>query len=314
MRDHGWVRYPLLAFLVVSHAAFAQPTAGAQATVLFDQGRDLVKQGNYAAACDRFAQSFMLDPAPGTELNLGDCHERLGHYAQAWRHFDDAATKFTIVHDDRAGFARKRRDALSAKVGIVVVKLANPSSTVSIAGRSVPGARELQERVDPGTVEIRVDGASRNTDVAAGATTVVDFSVASESIAPQPVTPVETPEPASPTSRRWQKLAAYVAGGTGVVAGGIALGLGLDARSRYNSTAGSSHCTRTGGTLACDDTGVSELDSAIRMANAGTGIGIASIVLLAGGAVLYFTAPRDSVVVTPTATSTSAGVSVSGSF
>ena len=178
----------------------------------------------------------------------------------------------------------------------------------------MPGAHELQERVDPGTVEIRVDGASRNTEVAAGATVVVDFSIAPESVAPQPAAPVETPEPASPTSRRWQKLAAYVAGGAGVVAGGIALGLGLDARSRYNSTAGSSHCTRTGGTVACDATGVSELDSAISMANAGTGVGIASIVLLAGGAVLYFTAPRDSVVVTPMATSTSAGVSVSGSF
>jgi hypothetical protein len=310
MRDHRWVRYPLLAFLVASHAVFAQPTAGAQATVLFEQGRDFVKQGNYAAACDRFAQSFMLDPAPGTELNLGDCHERLGHFADAFRQFDDAASKFAAAHDDRAGFARNRRDALAAKTGALVVKLATPSSTVSIAGRAVPGAAEIRERVDPGAVEVRVDGVSRNAEVAAGATVVVDFSPAP----PQEDVPAVIPEPAPPPRRPWQKLAAYATGGAGVIAGGIALGLGLDARSRYNSAAGSSHCTKTGGTVACDPTGVHELDGAIQTANIGTGVGIASLVLVVGGAVLYFTAPRDSVVVAPTATATSAGVTVSGSF
>jgi hypothetical protein len=109
-------------------------------------------------------------------------------------------------------------------------------------------------------------------------------------------------------------LAAYAAGGAGLIAGGIALGLGLDARSRYNSAASSSDCTKTGGVVARDPAGVHALDSAIQTANIGTGVGIASFVLVAGGAVLYFTAPRDIVVVAPTATATSAGVTVSGSF
>ena len=318
MRDHGCVRYRMLALVAVARSALAQPAPATRATALFEQGRDLARQGDFSGACGRFADSYALDPATGTELNLGDCHQRLGHDAEAWRWFDDAATRFAAAHDKRAKFARDRRDALTPRLGTIVVKLADPHVKLTIAGRAVPGAAEVHERVDAGTVEISAGPATRSAQVPAGGTVVVDFTAA-------PVAPPATEPPAEPATERpvepttthgrsWQKLTAYGAGGASVVAGAIAIGLGIDARSRYNTTANSSHCTRTGGTIACDPTGVTELDRAIHTADIGTGFAVGSVVLLAAGAVLYFTAPKDAVVVAPTAGVGSAGLMISGSF
>jgi hypothetical protein len=58
---------PALTLVLVAGVAFAQPSP--QATKLFDEGRELAKQQKWADACDRFAQSLALDPAPGTKLN-----------------------------------------------------------------------------------------------------------------------------------------------------------------------------------------------------------------------------------------------------
>lgn len=316
MRDHGCVRYRWLALVAIARSALAQPAPATRATVLFEQGRELAKQGDFSGACSRFADSYALDPATGTELNLGDCHQHLGENAEAWRWFDDAATRFEAAHDKRAKFARDRRDAIAPRLGTIVVKLADPSAKLTIAGRVVPGAAEVRERVDAGTIEVRAGAATRSASVSAGSTVVVEFPAAPVTPSP-PVAEPSTEHPAEePTvhGRPWQRLAAYGAGGVAVVAGSIGLGLGIDARSRYNTTASSSQCTRTGGTIACDPAGVTALDNAIHTANIGTGFAIAAAVLAASGAVLYFTAPKDTIVVTPTAGGGAAGVVISGSF
>jgi len=77
-------------FLLWSSAALAQP-AGAQAEVLFRQGRTLLSAGKVAEACSAFEESQKLEPAVTTLLNLAGCREKLGQFATAWGLFLEAA-------------------------------------------------------------------------------------------------------------------------------------------------------------------------------------------------------------------------------
>jgi hypothetical protein len=86
-----------------SSAAFAQP-AGAQAEVLFRQGRELLVAGKIAEACDAFEESQKLETAVTTLLNLAGCRETLGQLATAWGLFLDAARQTRVASD--AGMQR----------------------------------------------------------------------------------------------------------------------------------------------------------------------------------------------------------------
>jgi len=80
----------IIFFVAWSSTALAQP-AGAQAEVLFRQGRDLLAAGKVAEACSAFEESQRLDAAMTTLLNLAGCREKLGQLATAWGLFLDAA-------------------------------------------------------------------------------------------------------------------------------------------------------------------------------------------------------------------------------
>ncbi|HEX5060845.1 MAG TPA: tetratricopeptide repeat protein, partial [Kofleriaceae bacterium] len=148
----------LVAALVVGLASIA--AADGESTKLFEEGRELAKDGKYEEACAKFARSLELDRATGTLVNYADCHEHLGHLAQAWRLFDEAArASEKESNPERAKFARDRAQALVPKTSTIVVKLAaadTPGLAVSIAGRSAKPAPEIREVVDPGEVTIEV--------------------------------------------------------------------------------------------------------------------------------------------------------------
>ncbi|HEX8111441.1 MAG TPA: hypothetical protein VF516_27110 [Kofleriaceae bacterium] len=81
-----------------SATAFSQ-AAGAQAEVLFRQGRDLLAAGKVAEACSAFEESQKLEPAVTTLLNLAGCREKLGQLATAWGLFLDAARQTRSAAD-----------------------------------------------------------------------------------------------------------------------------------------------------------------------------------------------------------------------
>lgn len=66
------------------------PTDRALAQAHFDEGRALLARGAIAAACPKFVESYQLEPALGTLLNLALCHEAQGRLASAWAEFNDA--------------------------------------------------------------------------------------------------------------------------------------------------------------------------------------------------------------------------------
>jgi len=151
-----------IALVIASSGAGAEPAAKQEAARLFEEGRALAAgQAKFAAACERFEQSLLLDRAPGTELNLGDCHEHLGHLASAWHWFTDAASAFEQLHDgERAAYARARAEAVQPRLAAVTVELRDigvAGLVVTIAGRTVALGSQIRELVDPGRIAVHVE-------------------------------------------------------------------------------------------------------------------------------------------------------------
>jgi hypothetical protein len=73
-----------------------------------------MQKGDFAEACQRFADSMELDPALGTLLNMASCAERSGNNGRACEWFaaarDMARDK---AQPDRGQFAESRLKALS---------------------------------------------------------------------------------------------------------------------------------------------------------------------------------------------------------
>jgi hypothetical protein len=114
--------------LAVTRIARAEPAPGpepapadeARAAAIFQHARELAKAGQIDEACGLFDQSYTLDPALGTALNLADCLEQQGHLRRAWELFDVVARNSPNV-PSRARLARQRADALVARLATLTV-------------------------------------------------------------------------------------------------------------------------------------------------------------------------------------------------
>jgi hypothetical protein len=302
----------LVAALVVARVTTA--AADNESTRLFDEGRALAEAKKWEEACTKFAQSLEHDRAPGTLMNFADCHEQLGHLAQAWRLFDEALRAFETAQDEhRAAYARKRAQELIPRTSTIVVKLAKPDApglSVVVAGRTAAAAAEVREVVDPGDVMIEVSAPNMQTftkteRAEAGLRIVVDVPA---------LTAIEERSDGPSTQRRRTRvLAAYTLGGLG--AAGIVTGLvlGIQGKNRYHGEFDNGHCQDLPDGPLCNAEGYAIQNNAIQRANIGTGVGIAGVACVGAAVVVYLTAPKDAVMI-PTATASSAGLAVVGRF
>lgn len=341
------VRVITLVLLVfVSSISVANADNSADATKLFSEAVALKDAGKYAEACGKFQASFELDkqagrPAPGTQLNLGECAEREGTLRKAYLLFDDAekdygrrakAAEAAIAKDPssaelkrdleraQAGqkLARQRADALAPRLAKVVVRIAEPGVaglSIRIGDRSVSPAAEVIEYLDTGNVTITATAPQRepfstSAKAESGKQVVVEIpALKGPGGAPRP------PEPTGPIVRRQRKrvLIAGAVGGTGVVLFGLSVVVGLGAKSDYN--AAKKNCVSEAGKLVCaNDEDRDAVNAAFDKADTATIFGIAGLALAAGGAALYFTAPRETINLTPIAAPGTAGVALSGRF
>jgi hypothetical protein len=86
----------------------------------FGEAMRLFQRGEVASACRAFETSYDEEPAPGTLYNLALCHEKEGHLGQAYREFDELATRAEeqkLV--DKAKAVRARADAIVPRLAIV---------------------------------------------------------------------------------------------------------------------------------------------------------------------------------------------------
>jgi hypothetical protein len=272
---------------VLAPAAHAGDGAAA-AEELFNQGRKLLTAGKVKAACPKFAESYRLDPALGSLLNLATCHQLEGRLASAWSEFREAEAQAMRAGDAaRQKLAAERAAALEARLPRLVVTAPAIAGLVVARDGVELGDASLGTAlpVDPGEHEVtaRAPGRapwSRHVDVAVGERA----SLVVPELEPRPEAAAGAPAPSSEPPPSGRRTAGFVVGGIGLAAlavGGVMIGLTADRKGVLDA-----HCpTKT----TCDADGAQALDAAKGYAwGADIAIG-AGVVGLAAGAYLLLT-------------------------
>lgn len=312
-----------------AEAGDAQRTAAAQA--LYDEAVKAIGAKDYATACPKLEEVVKLVPeGVGAKLSLASCYEDAGRLASAWTAYVVAeAAAAQAGQEARRKVAKGRAEALRPKLAtltVVVPEAARALPGLAIERDGIPvGPAQWGSAipVDRGEhvvvvtapsrprmekrVAIDADGAASVVDIGAlieqpaaeeppreerpgaGAGAAPPPQAAGAGAAAPPRAAKKEPPPVPPASFTWgpQRIAGVAAGGLGLVAVGVGSYFGVSALQKNNES-NDGHC-RDGN--ICDATGVDLRERAMAAGTASTALFIAGGVALAGGVVLFATAP-----------------------
>jgi hypothetical protein len=210
------------------------PQDRALAGSLFQDAKALVKSGDLAAACPKFAESQRLDPQVGTLLYLATCHQEQGKTASAWVEFNDVARAAHAAHQsDRESLARARAKELEPRLAHITVNVKNAASglEVRVDGTVLSSsAWGTAFPIDPGPHALRATAEkhepwSADVNVEDARALVVEVPELAAEAPPPPPAPANVAEPrreARETRYAGDRTAAFIALGVG--AAGIAAG------------------------------------------------------------------------------------------
>jgi len=118
--------WSLVAFASTTLAATpARGDSKSVADELFREGKRLLESGHVDDACPKLAESMKSDPALGTLLYLGACHEKQGLTASAFAEFSSASEWARRTNrSDRLQFAERHKAALEPKLSTLLIHAA----------------------------------------------------------------------------------------------------------------------------------------------------------------------------------------------
>ncbi len=309
------------AFLVLVGAAAAHAQeAETVAQGLFSEGRRLMKEGKYSEACPKLAESYRLDPAGGTSLNLALCYESDGKIASSWTTFKEAlGLARKDKNAEREAFIQDKIKALEPRVPKLAIKVS--------AGANVPGIHVVRDTtaigsaawglplpVDAGEHTVAADAPGydhwETKVVISGEGTTKELEVPELTKTPGVVTPpppvvppptvvVPTPQPNGdqPSDGSGRRIAGFVVGGVGVasiIVGAVFGGQALSKKSASDKLCGGDAKAETcppgvdgSGNDAASLNDTAKLDAKLANAFIFGGIGLAAV-----GTILVVTAPR----------------------
>jgi hypothetical protein len=316
------LRLPLVALGVALHVSASSiamadsPGEKAAAQILFDEAQALVDRGNFAEACPKLAQSQRLDPGLGTQLWLADCYENLGQLASAWAVFREAAAVAASTHDEREKVARERAASLEPKLARLVIGVRNAAAETTVERDGTPVSHAewgVAVPVDPGAHVVRASAPGKKTwsvtvQAAGGAGPIkVEVPPLDDLPAEKPIS-APLSEPARGGEGR--RTAGIVLAGGAVVMLGVGAVFGLRASSLKSDA--DPHCPNK----LCDAQGRGLIDDATTAATVSTISLAAGVLAGAGGAYLFFSAPRRAAAlrVAPYAASSGAGLVAGGQW
>jgi hypothetical protein len=262
-------------------------TGGASAEELFRQGRAAAEAGDFVTACDRFAASEKLEPAPGTLLNIADCEQHIGKIVSAEEHFELAASGFSR-NDPRRGFVVKRVAEIEKRLAHVTVHASGLPPEAHVTRDGAPfDLRSIDQplKADPRSVTFVVSAPGfvdrtfavplrdgQSAEITLGLGEPLPPPGASSSVPAAP-----SPSSSTQTRRTWRTIG-FVAGGIGI--GSVAAGAVTGALALHEASVVKGHCQIPAYT--CDSEGVSAGSS-------GQSLALASTVAFAVGAALTVT-------------------------
>jgi len=305
-----------VATLLVAGAMAYDAQAGdaALAESLFQQGVELMDQGDYAAACPKLKESLAQDPAMGTLLALSLCQEQTGLTASAWAGYAEVVARARRDgRPDREQAAREKMQALEPRLSRLTIVV--DASTASLPGLVVKrdevaigaGAWGTPSPVDPGehVVDVTAPGKRRwkgkvTIGAAADSQTLTVPPLDDEPPAPlqgAAATEMKSPAPpdaaagsvtaddVSPPASSPLRTIGIVVGAVGIVGLGVSAYLGVHGKGLYTDSNRDGHCDASD---KCDPTGIALRESAVRETDAATVALVAGGVLTAAGLTLFF--------------------------
>lgn len=299
--------------LLLSLPAVARADGASEAKDLFAQGRALRSADRCAEAIPLFRHALELYPAGlGSERNIAECEEHLGHFAAARRTWLDLERALASTTEPK--YADWTRDAdqatarLAARVATLTIDLAGRGTEAVTVNGAPWTASGTPVDVDPGHYVVRSEGAvpvEQTVDLSAGEARRVTF----RAIDAGPAAPAGAlaPLPAvAHDGRQPLRIGGWVALGVGVASfagAGISAAVRARALEEYHGACPDGHCPMSlSGTV---ERGV----TASTLVNVFVGVGSASV---AGSVVLFVlghgVSPASEVQVTPS------GVAVAGRF
>lgn len=323
-----WARLALvvlgLVLLVTEANAEAYDSAGAE--VLFREGKQLMEQKDYTAACPKLAESYRLDPATGSLLALALCYERAGKLASAWVAYTDAAARAKREGQaDRERGADARARELEPKLAKLIVKVEAPDTPglevirdgvhlgAAALGTAIPvdaGEHVVEARApgrEPFREVVEATGAEELTVV------VPELGLAHSDVAGEQPAPVVSaalePGPADEpdTSDSGSSSTLGTAGIAAMAVGAVGLAIGTYYGLRALSLKKEADCP-----TACDGDAYNKQKQAYDAGNVSTIAFVAGGVLAATGVTLYLVdAPDDTAA---SSAPSGYGVVVSGRF
>jgi hypothetical protein len=294
---------PSIVALCLAASCFVAPRVHAQnatgaATDLFNAGRDLMKAGDYAAACPKLAESARLEAKVGTLARLAECEEKLGHMVSARAQWEQAMNLAAAQRDDRLAHVKAelaRIDSVVPKVLFAVdgqppqgLELRIDALQVGLASIGVPLPVEAGSHHLVATAPGKKAWASDISTPPNGSVTrvVVPMLTDGPPEAPPPTTPLgPAPTHASPLG-----TVGIVVAGAGVIGLGVGAAFGFIA-SHKNSESN----VQPGGCNSdnvCPEGAYGLRNSARTAGDVSTALFVAGGVLVAGGAALWILAPK----------------------
>ena len=296
----------LLASALAWCASVAEAADAPSAEALFRAGREASKRGEHAVACERFRESYRLDAAPGTLLNIAVCEEAQHQLAEAWETYQHVLESLA-PGDDRRAMVKERIAVLDAQVPRLTLNTdaSGPPPTVLRDGVQLSsGAFGVPLPIDPGEHRIAVrapdkkarqyvvtlsEGERLELQVEPGEDLLPEPAISRKPSPPQHVAPRAAPR----SGGRALRTAGYVAGGLGL-AGFVGVGV-LSALAFREKAQADENCPNR----RCNDAGfqaVSRGDRLLRLADVGLVVGILGVT---SAGVLIWQATRSEVRLQP---------------
>jgi len=336
----------LVATLAVAAPAAAQSRKAA-AEASFRKGKALIAAGKVADACSEFEASQKLDPQMGTEYNLALCYEKLGKLASAWVDYTELAAKDSNA--GRRADSAKRAKRLEPRLTKMTIKVAQtmPGLKITQDGADVTFLVGVETPIDAGTYQFKasapgyIDWTDRIQLTGEGKSTTVEVPVLDKvqpgggaepppagggtQVGPVDKTPAggldKEPAPvvhASASPGKTRKILGISVGGAGLVAVGVGLVFGSQAASLNNDAkdvCGGDVSMCAPGSLAEAQGDIDDARSKANVSTALVGVGLAAV---AGGVILYLTAPKaapaEHARITPVVAPDRVGFALSGRF
>jgi hypothetical protein len=256
--------------------------------MLFFTARGLMDAGRYSEACGKLAESYRLDPAPGTLLNLAVCNEKIGKTASAWGEFRDALSEARRMNrPDREKLATEHIAELEPELSYLAIKV--PAAVRGIRGLEITrngiplqsAAWDTDLPVDPGDVEIIEKAPLYKPKTVHVKVAVMQH--ASTTAVPLELAPIERPPlPFWTAKRTWGAGIALT--GLAIAGGAAAFGvLALNDKKKSDN-----NCPTGPFGLQCNQTGVDAMNRANTEAwvsNFGIGLAAAGVIV---GSYLFF--------------------------